>query len=346
MRTRVRTPGQNGSRERGFGTMKYEWLFREEIDSGLELVARIDAYRHDYDHVRPHEAIAWNRPADVYAGRAQPTIPNALRAAIAGQPPTLRRCSLTVLGRGEPTVSSGRFAIRRLLWRAWATRRLPRVLDRFVGELVRQSTTLEGLQQQILVLTLSEARRTRLGMVILPTQLVVGCHPSDYRLLTDGSPDIGGELNAEIRCYHPQAPSINLVVQERLTADRGVLDLVRVDHSAPTVVRGAHDEILMKTRVLGPEASLLVNGRTVALDGDRVTIGRRHDADVRLESTRVSATHAELALDDRGWSIRDVGSHNGTRLNGRRLTAAARLTHGDELDFGDVRATFQLAGVQ
>ncbi len=76
VRTRVRTPGQNGSRERCFGTMKYEWLFREEIDHGLELVEQINAYRHDYNHVRPHEAIACNRPADVYAGLADPTIPN------------------------------------------------------------------------------------------------------------------------------------------------------------------------------------------------------------------------------------------------------------------------------
>lgn len=67
VRTRVRTPGQNGSRERGFGTMKYEWLFREEIDDGLQLVEHVKAYRHDYNHVRPHEAIAWNRPADVHA---------------------------------------------------------------------------------------------------------------------------------------------------------------------------------------------------------------------------------------------------------------------------------------
>jgi len=76
VRTRVRTPGQNGSRERGFGTMKYEWLFREEINHGLELVEQVVAYRHDYNHVRPHDAIAWNRPAEVYAGTADPTIPN------------------------------------------------------------------------------------------------------------------------------------------------------------------------------------------------------------------------------------------------------------------------------
>ena len=76
VRTLVRTPGQNGSRERGFGTMKYEWLFREEINDGLQLVEHVNAYRHDYNHVRPHEAIAWNRPADVYAGTADPTVPN------------------------------------------------------------------------------------------------------------------------------------------------------------------------------------------------------------------------------------------------------------------------------
>lgn len=76
VRTRVRTPGQNGSRERGFGTMKYEWLFREEIDDGLELVEHVNAYRHDYNHVRPHEAIAWNGPANVHVEIAVPTIPN------------------------------------------------------------------------------------------------------------------------------------------------------------------------------------------------------------------------------------------------------------------------------
>ncbi|WP_062386589.1 integrase core domain-containing protein [Demequina iriomotensis] len=75
VRTRVRTPGQNGSRERGFGSMKYEWLYRHEIDDALDLVAQIEAYRADYNHVRPHEAIAWNRPAEVHLGLADPTIP-------------------------------------------------------------------------------------------------------------------------------------------------------------------------------------------------------------------------------------------------------------------------------
>ncbi|MBF6150230.1 integrase core domain-containing protein [Nocardia nova] len=74
--TRVRTPGQNGSRERGFGSLKYERLFLEEIDDVLDLVEHADAYRVEYNTVRPHEAIAWNRPAEVHHGLVDPCIPN------------------------------------------------------------------------------------------------------------------------------------------------------------------------------------------------------------------------------------------------------------------------------
>ncbi|MGV9638571.1 transposase [Nocardia rhamnosiphila] len=76
VRTRVRSPGQNGSRERGFGSLKYERLFLEEIDDVLALVEHADSYRIEYNTVRPHEAIAWNRPAEVHLGAADPLIPN------------------------------------------------------------------------------------------------------------------------------------------------------------------------------------------------------------------------------------------------------------------------------
>jgi hypothetical protein len=74
--TRVRTPGQNGSRERGFGSLKYEKLFLEEIPDALDLVAHAEDYRVEYNTVRPHEALAWNRPLEVHLGLADPLIPN------------------------------------------------------------------------------------------------------------------------------------------------------------------------------------------------------------------------------------------------------------------------------
>lgn len=75
VRTRVKSPGQNGSRERGFGTLKYERLFIDEIDDAVMLAKRAEDYRIEYNTIRPHEALSWNRPHDVHLGLASPTIP-------------------------------------------------------------------------------------------------------------------------------------------------------------------------------------------------------------------------------------------------------------------------------
>ena len=76
VRTRVKSPGQNGSRERWFGTLKYERLFIDEIDDAVMLAEHAEDYRIEYNELRPHEAIAWNRPKEVHLGLADPSIPN------------------------------------------------------------------------------------------------------------------------------------------------------------------------------------------------------------------------------------------------------------------------------
>ncbi len=75
VRTRVRSPGQNGSRERGFGTLKYERLYIDEIDDAVMLAKHAEEYRIEYNQIRPHEALAWNRPKEVHLGLASPTVP-------------------------------------------------------------------------------------------------------------------------------------------------------------------------------------------------------------------------------------------------------------------------------
>ena len=72
VRTRVRSPGQNGVRERAFGSLKYERLYREQIDDPLDLVREADAFRDEFNQIRPHEALSWHRPLDVHLGRADP----------------------------------------------------------------------------------------------------------------------------------------------------------------------------------------------------------------------------------------------------------------------------------
>jgi DNA-binding CsgD family transcriptional regulator len=58
--------------------------------------------------------------------------------------------------------------------------------------------------------------------------------------------------------------------------------------------------------------------------GELIRIGRAADNDVVLSSEpTVSRYHAEVAFGDDGWLIRDMGSHNGTYINGERLGEAA-----------------------
>ncbi len=76
VRARGRTPGQNGVRERRLESLKYEQLYREHGPDGLVLAAHAKDYRIEYNTVRPHEALAWNRPLDVRLGRADRTVPN------------------------------------------------------------------------------------------------------------------------------------------------------------------------------------------------------------------------------------------------------------------------------
>jgi len=73
VRTRVKSPGQNGSRKRGFGTLKCDRLYIDEIDDALMLTKQAEDYRREYNEIRPHEAIAFNRPKKVHLGLANST---------------------------------------------------------------------------------------------------------------------------------------------------------------------------------------------------------------------------------------------------------------------------------
>lgn len=57
IRTKRRSPGQNGVRERAFGSLKYEHLYRIEIDDLPALARETEHYRQIFNHVRPHETL-------------------------------------------------------------------------------------------------------------------------------------------------------------------------------------------------------------------------------------------------------------------------------------------------
>ncbi|WP_052664911.1 FHA domain-containing protein [Nitriliruptor alkaliphilus] len=69
-----------------------------------------------------------------------------------------------------------------------------------------------------------------------------------------------------------------------------------------------------------------------------ITLGRAQSADVVVDDVYASDEHAQLVPDgDGGWSVRDLGSTNGTFLNGAKLTRPTPLAAGDQLRLGKTR---------
>ena len=77
MLTRVKSPGRNGFRERGFESLKYGRLYLHEIANVLGLTEHAENYRVDYNTIRPHEALAWNSLLKVHFGSVGPSTPNS-----------------------------------------------------------------------------------------------------------------------------------------------------------------------------------------------------------------------------------------------------------------------------
>ena len=67
-----------------------------------------------------------------------------------------------------------------------------------------------------------------------------------------------------------------------------------------------------------------------------VRIGRGPGATLRMADLSVSRFHAELKHADDGWLLRDLGSMNGTHLNGLRITTPVKVRAGDHVRFGSV----------
>ena len=75
-------------------------------------------------------------------------------------------------------------------------------------------------------------------------------------------------------------------------------------------------------------------GRVIRIDGDRTTLGRSKRATVELEENGVSRLHCAIVREKSGrWMIEDVGSTNGTLVNGGRITRI-ELTAGDRIQLG------------
>lgn len=81
-------------------------------------------------------------------------------------------------------------------------------------------------------------------------------------------------------------------------------------------------------------------GRQLTLEARNYSLGRRPDMDLILDDVMISSEHAQLRFQEGAWAIVDLGSSNGTRLNGKPVSSA-RLVPGDFVQLGGSRFIFR-----
>lgn len=147
---------------------------------------------------------------------------------------------------------------------------------------------------------------------------LVRVHPTDYGRFAAERDFLEGRWTAMLREALPS---------ERTAAARVVLD------EDPDVVAGSlaiEAVVDERTQAL---ALVLPDGRRIPL-ADGLTIGRADDNAIALHDARASRRHAKIVADGSGWSVEDLGSSNGTFVDGAQVRRS-RLDHGQILTVGE-----------
>ncbi len=98
-----------------------------------------------------------------------------------------------------------------------------------------------------------------------------------------------------------------------------------------------------RARPRSEHALLAVGGRRLLVPPGGGTVGRSRDCDVVLDDAGISRHHAELRPGPDGWTVQDLGSTNGVRVNGATVRGAQPLRSGDRVELGSTEVVFELS---
>ncbi len=185
----------------------------------------------------------------------------------------------------------------------------------------------EGVEHEVIdelcAYLLEHARREQL---ILPAAPVVVFHTDEHLAL--------GEFGIQAELVRASVHSAEQGEQEP-EGRRGETMI----YSSSARVRG---ELEQAQGVRQSRATVTVEGRRLPVPPRGATLGRSRDCDIVLEDSSISRRHAEIRPDGEGWTITDLRSTNGVRVNGRAISGAQRLQRGDRLELGSTEVVFEL----
>jgi hypothetical protein len=132
-----------------------------------------------------------------------------------------------------------------------------------------------------------------------------------------------------------QAGTVRPVEEEPAAADSG---RTLVYSSAGRLAQPLEE----RARSRDQTALLLLDGRRLVVGPSGVTLGRSRECDIVLQDPNVSRKHAEVRPRGGSWVVADLGSTNGSRLNGHPIQGSEVVKPGDQIEVGSTRLTFEL----
>jgi DNA-binding winged helix-turn-helix (wHTH) protein len=198
----------------------------------------------------------------------------------------------------------------------------------------------------------------RFGACVLDVdrrQLIRGGQPVH---LSPKAFDLLSLLVTERRRAVPKAELHERIWPGTFVTDDSLIGLVREvraaigDHGRPArFLRTVHgfgygfENVVEDSTQLPAACYLVFSGRAVPLFEGGNLIGRELAARIMLDSMRVSHRHARMTVQDGCTTLEDLGSRNGTWLNGQRINGPVTLSHGDVVTIGGVALTYHARGV-
>ena len=211
---------------------------------------------------------------------------------------------------------------------------------------------------------MDEHKTPSLKRTYVPNEYVIWLSPEDRARYEGMEDSVGDELGAHLleharreRYALVARPDIRWDTDERLgLGEFGIqARLVRPAAGAGAVEQADHGRTMVHStaervqeplaqdkRVRRGRAFVLAEGKRLPVPSAGAVLGRSRDCDVVLGDSNVSRHHAEIRPAGAGWTVADLGSTNGVRVNGRPATGAVPLAPGDRLELGTVPMTFEV----
>lgn len=166
--------------------------------------------------------------------------------------------------------------------------------------------------------------------ILVPNQFIVRLATEDYDRMRGLGSSLTDELTQLVQRHaaaqgYSFAGPITISLEKKSSMSKGMIDIESINHKGSVSWAPVLD----------------IAGKRYPIVRSRTVIGRGHDADVTVDDTSISRKHVEVLWDGKRAEVNDLGSTNGSLLNGDKVDKAP-LPPDSVIDIGRTRIVFRV----